>query len=244
MIQQVVGSYNTSGFLRLILFHTIKTNIDYTYIYIYIYTVPTSQRTSTVARSHKHDKTTIFLFNTIFTYLLNMEQSPYWETNQFSVNQEIPRALWNPVHYRIHKCPPPLPILSQIDPVHPSTFHFLKIQLNIIFPSSPGFSKWYLSLRFPHQNPEYTSPLPYMCYMPHPSHSSRYDHPNIIGWGIQIIVQKTKSMAVKGRDPVRTKIVIDNKIIEQVNLFNYLGNVKNNWTLTTNYITIWKLQVF
>src|SRR5215469_5482668 len=32
-------------------------------------------------------------------------------------------------------------------------------------------------------------------------------------------------MAFKGRDPVRTKIVIDNKIIEQVNSFNYLGNL-------------------
>ena len=32
-------------------------------------------------------------------------------------------------------------------------------------------------------------------------------------------------MAFKGRDPVRTKIVIDNKIIEQVNSFNYLGNM-------------------
>ena len=32
-------------------------------------------------------------------------------------------------------------------------------------------------------------------------------------------------MAFKGRDPVRTKIVIDNKIIEQVNSFNYLGNI-------------------
>ena len=39
---------------------------------------------------------------------------------------------------------------------------------------------------------------------------------------LTISVQKTKSMAFKGRDPVRTKIVIDNKIIEQVNLFNYL----------------------
>ena len=29
-------------------------------------------------------------------------------------------------------------------------------------------------------------------------------------------------MAFKGRNPTRTKIVIDNKIIEQVNLFNYL----------------------
>jgi len=32
-------------------------------------------------------------------------------------------------------------------------------------------------------------------------------------------------MAFKGRDPVRTKIVLDNKIIEQVSLFNYLGNM-------------------
>ena len=32
-------------------------------------------------------------------------------------------------------------------------------------------------------------------------------------------------MAFKGRDPVRTKIVIDNDIKEQVNLFNYLGNM-------------------
>jgi hypothetical protein len=31
-------------------------------------------------------------------------------------------------------------------------------------------------------------------------------------------------MAFKGRDPVRTKILIDNKIIEQVKLCNYLGN--------------------
>ena len=31
---------------------------------------------------------------------------------------------------------------------------------------------------------------------------------------LTISVQTTKSMAIKGRDPVRTKIVIDNKIIE------------------------------
>jgi len=42
---------------------------------------------------------------------------------------------------------------------------------------------------------------------------------------LTISVQKTKPMAFKGQDPVRTKIVINNKIIERVNMFNYLGNM-------------------
>jgi hypothetical protein len=43
--------------------------------------------------------------------------------------------------------------------------------------------------------------------------------------GLTISVEETKPMVFKGRDPVRTKIVIDNKIIEQVNLLNYLRNM-------------------
>jgi len=38
--------------------------------------------------------------------------------------------------------------------------HFLKVHLNNILPSTPGSSKWSLSLKFPQQNPVYTSHLP------------------------------------------------------------------------------------
>ena len=49
--------------------------------------------------------------------------------------------------------------------------HFLKIHSNIIVPSTPGYSKCFLSLSLHHQNPVYTSPLPHTCYLPRPSHS-------------------------------------------------------------------------
>ena len=62
-------------------------------------------------------------------------------------------------------------------------------------------------------------------------------NPNVTERGWTISVEKTKLAAFKGREPVRSKIVIDNKIIEHVNYFNYLWNwyiMKQNWVLITN----------
>ena len=44
-----------------------------------------------------------------------------------------------------------------------------------------GFPTCLFPFRFPHQNPEHNSPLPHMCYMSSPSHSSRFYHRTILG---------------------------------------------------------------
>jgi hypothetical protein len=112
-----------------------------------------------------------------------MEQSYSQDANRFSASQEIPRILWkSKVHYRIHKCPPPVPILRQTDPVHATTSHFLKVHLNIILPSTPGLPSGLFPSGFPNNKPVYTSCLPHTCYMLRPSTFSRFDHSNTIGW--------------------------------------------------------------
>jgi len=116
-----------------------------------------------------------------------MEQSPSWEAHRTSFSQDIPRILWKPkIHYSIHNSPPPVPILSQLDPVHfphPTYWRFISVLSYLRLGLTTGF----FSLRFPHQKPLYTTPLFHTYYTPHPSQCLRLHHSNTIWWLQEII---------------------------------------------------------
>jgi hypothetical protein len=44
-----------------------------------------------------------------------------------------------------------------------------------------------------------------------------------IDYNMRISIDKTKVLALRGKDPVRIKIIINERILDQVLNFNYLG---------------------
>jgi hypothetical protein len=80
-----------------------------------------------------------------------MKLSPSSEAANCAATQELPSVLWNPkVYYDVHKSPPLVPILSQIDPI-PSCLS--KIHFNIVHLPTSLSSQWSLSYWISHQYP-------------------------------------------------------------------------------------------
>ena len=77
----------------------------------------------------------------------------------------------------IHKCPPPVPLHSQLDPTHTPTSNFLKIHLIIISISMIVSPKWSLPSGSQTKKPQHAFPLlpsPLLILNVHPA-SNRSD---------------------------------------------------------------------
>jgi hypothetical protein len=107
------------------------------------------------------------------------------EANRSSASQEISRILWNPkVHYRFHKSPSLVPILSQSNPVHTPLFHLLKIKFNISSHLRLGLPLGHFTSGPPTKTLHFSTPE-----VPHAPAISFFliYSPNNIWWGVQNI---------------------------------------------------------
>jgi hypothetical protein len=138
--------------------------------------------------------------------------------------QEFPNILWNQkFHFRVHKSPLPLPIQSQINPVHTIPSYLSKLHFNDIAPLTSRSSLWPLSFWLSHQNPTCIPFLPNACHMPYLSHAPWLDHSNYTWRRVQVM-----------------KLLIM-QISENIQI---LQNLKIMFFLTTSVKVKWLFQLY
>ena len=97
-------------------------------------------------------------FTTTFISQINHGADPVLEPNRFLDSARTPLIFWYPyVHYRVHNSPSFAPWLQ----IKKFTSYSFIVYFNIIFQSTPTFSKRCLSLDFPFETPT--------CFMYFPS---------------------------------------------------------------------------
>ena len=97
--------------------------------------------------------------------------------------------LWNlKVQYCIHKRAPPVPVQSQINPIHAFHLHFFNINFHIILPSMVRSSQQLFPSGFPTKTLYAYLSSPHTSHIPSPSHSS-FDCLNKFWRGIHSVMK-------------------------------------------------------
>jgi hypothetical protein len=139
-------------------------------------------RLSHIICHHIRFKRSCFVKDPISIYMLFQSKIRF---TFIHLQSQLTPCRQNPkVHRRIHKSPPPVPNLSQLDPIYTPPASLPKIHYESISPSTPWSPKRSPSLSLSHQNRVHIHLLSHACYISHPPHSPWFDLPNKILGGV------------------------------------------------------------